>query len=582
MKGRNSTNINHPSDITRVAANHASVIMLAAILQLPAFFSACTPLRESAPARNGRQIYITWTNNPIQDTVDLFFFDTSGIQLLDAYQRVRNAEGKSVAGLSRSGVKRLVALRGLSSGADQWYRVRTYADLSKTSFLLEKDSPQDPLLWGEALVEDASSREVSLALSPLLTRIHLRSVSCDFSTQPYSDFCFFNKHLYLTYAGAECRPLGAGDFPEPLSWLNPGFLDSAEVRRLPHPEMLWQEGLGVIGPERIYPGRDFYCYPGRQTCLVLEGTVGADVCYYPIPLRGLRPGQTYELDLTLQRKGAPDSDTPVESGTVVAETLTVPWARGQTQEVTISLDVDASTKADFPDEAKLSDWNLLIFNAFGDLEEHAYGKGSPTYKTRLLRDVPYTLVAAANLGYRLPIHSLADARAYRYYLSRPDDYREGIPMAAVLEDVLVTEQMPLRLERLMARLDLRLDRRELDADILLKVTEVSVGNCPSSVTLFPGSCVETASQAFARGFTLEGQELEALNRDLNDGLSGTVSLYLLENCSEIHPSHILISAEYHSPDYHTDPGAPFVCRVPLDPAVRNTVYPVVAVFSNKL
>ncbi len=102
------------------------------------------------------------------------------------------------------------------------------------------------------------------------------------------------------------------------------------------------------------------------------------------------------------------------------------------------------------------------------------------------------------------------------------------------------------------------------------------------MSLFPGSGVETASQAFARGFTLEGQELEALNRDQNDGLSGTVSLYLLENCSEIHPSHILISAEYHSPDYHTDPGAPFVCRVPLDPVVRNTVYPVVAVFSNKL
>ena len=341
-------------------------------------------------------------------------------------------------------------------------------------------------------------------------------------------------------------------------------------------------GAGVIGPERIYPGKDFYCYPGRQTCLVLEGTVGADVCYYPIPLRGLRPGQTYELDLTLQRKGAPDSDTPVESGTVVAESLITPWARGQTQEVTISLDVDASTKADFPDEVKLSDWNLLIFNAFGDLEEHAYGKGTPMYKTRLLRDVPYTLVAAANLGYRLPIHSLADARSFRYYLSRPDDYREGIPMAAVLEDVLVTEQMPLRLERLMARLDLRLDRRALEADVLLKVAEVSVGNCPSSVSLFPGSGVETASQAFARGFTLEGQELEALNRDLNDGLSGTVSLYLLENCSEIHPSHILISAEYHSPDYHTDPGAPFVCRVPLDPVVRNTVYPVVAVFSNKL
>ena len=579
MKGRISIQ-HHPSDIKRIAANHASVIILAAIMQFPAFFSACTPLRESAPARNGRQIYITWTNNPIKDTVDLFFFDTSGTRLLDAYQRVCAPGAQSVAGLSLSGVKRLVALRGLSSGAEQWYRVRNYSDLSKTSFLLENDAPQDPLLWGEVLLEDASYRDISLALSPLLTRIHLRSVSCDFSTQPYSDFCFFNKHLYLSYAGAECRPLGAGDSPEPFSWLNPGFLDSAAVLRLPHPEMLLQEGLGDIGPERIFPDREFYCYPGRQTCLVLGGRVGADICYYPIPLRDLRPGQTYELDITLLRKGAPDPDMPVESGTVLLETFTEPWTREETQEVTISLDAGDPTKADFPDEGKISDWNLLIFNAFGDLEDHVFGKGEPTYRTRLLRDVPYTIVAAANLGYRLPIHNLADARAYRYHLTRPDDYRDGIPMAVVMEDVMVTEQMSLRLERLMARLDLRLDRRELEADVLLKVAEVSVGNCPSSVTLFPGSGVKTASQAFTQGFTLEGQEVEALNRDLNDGLSGTVSLYLLENCSDTHPSHILINAEYHSPDYHTDPGERLIYRVPLDPVVRNTVYPVTVKINN--
>jgi len=242
-----------------------------------------------------------------------------------------------------------------------------------------------------------------------------------------------------------------------------------------------------------------------------------------------------------------------------------------------------STRADMPDETRITDWNLLVFNAFGDLEEHLYvpsramKEQTLTHTTRLLRDVPYTIVAAANMGYQLPVHCLQDLKEYRYHLSRPDDYADGIPMAITLENVLPLEQMPLRVERLMARVDLRMDRRELEAGVLLKVTEVSIGNCPSSVSLFPGSGVETASQAFQNGFSLKGQELDALNRDAADALSGTVSLYLLENCSQLHPSYVEIKAEYHSDDQHTDPGAPMSYRVPLEEVVRNTVYPITVV-----
>ncbi|MBR4740774.1 MAG: hypothetical protein IK074_06395 [Bacteroidales bacterium] len=240
-----------------------------------------------------------------------------------------------------------------------------------------------------------------------------------------------------------------------------------------------------------------------------------------------------------------------------------------------------ATRADMPDEGIITDWNLLIFNAFGDLEEQVYVPSHPSnslsYRTRLLREVPYTIIAAANLGYQLPVHCLADAREYRYHLARPDDYKNGIPMAVVLEEVLPAEQMSLRLERLMARIDVRTDRRELEADVLLKVTEVSIGNCPSSVSLFPGSGVETASQAFRQGFSLKDAEVEALNRDGADALSGTVSLYLLENVNPTHESYLELKAQYHSDDFHTNPGDPLTYRIPLGEVVRNTVYPITAV-----
>ena len=324
MKGRK---IYNHCFFTRIAARHASVITLSAIMQFPAFFSSCDTLR----ARSERQIYLQSVKYPIQYPVDLFFFDTTGTQLLDAYQQLSPKEGVPIMGLSRSGPKRLVAISGYPATAETWYGIRGYADLCKLSFQLEKDAPSAPMQYGEILVEDGTSREVTLPLNPLLVHIQLRSVSCDYSTQPYSNCSFFNKLIYLTYAGAECRPLGTGDAPESLSWLNPGYLDSTAVMCLPRPEMVLQEGCGEIGPSRRNLNRDFYCYPGPNTCLVLEGRVGADICYYPIPIRNMKAGCSYRLDLTIFRKGAPELDMPVESGAVVVESITVPWMREETQ-----------------------------------------------------------------------------------------------------------------------------------------------------------------------------------------------------------------------------------------------------------
>lgn len=310
------------SNCERLAALHKSVKIIAAFLQLPAFIFACTPARESAHARSGRQIYIQWSKNPIRDSVDLFFFDTTGAQWLDAYQRVPLEEGNVVRGLSRGGAKRLVALSGLKR---DWYQIRTYGDLCKTVFSLEDDTPQNPLLWGQALLPDVLSRETELSFHTALTHIQLRSVSCDFRAYSYAGEVFLNSCLFLAYAGSEYCPLGTGDPPEPLSWLNSGALDSAAVLRLPQVEMVLQEGCGEIGPQRIYPEKDFFCYPGSKTCLVLEGSIGPDLCYYPVPLPDMLPGQSYRLDLTLLRKGVPYPDMPVESGTVAVDIYTVPW-----------------------------------------------------------------------------------------------------------------------------------------------------------------------------------------------------------------------------------------------------------------
>ena len=240
-----------------------------------------------------------------------------------------------------------------------------------------------------------------------------------------------------------------------------------------------------------------------------------------------------------------------------------------------------STRAPSPDEIRITDCNILVFNPYGDMEERIFipdralraEDGYLKYEVRLLRDVPYTLLVALNLGYALPQMTLDEARTYRYHMAYPDEYRRGLPMVALREAMTPGDSIHLRAQRLMARVDLQLDRRQLSDDIFLKVTDVEVGGSASSVQLFPGSVAE---DVFRQGFTHRNEEVQALNRFGAAGLSETVSLYVLENLAE--GSYVEIKAEYHSDDQHTEAGERVTYRFDLPPLRRNGVYPVVAAF----
>ena len=316
----------------RNSACRLSAAITTALWQLPAFFS-CTSLQSDSPVERERQIYIQWNKKPTTNPVDLFFFETSGAQNLDAYQQIPAWSQTPVYGLSARGPRRLVAFSGMQEGPEAWYGIRTYGDLCKQRFSLEEDRPESPLLVGEAILEDEASRQIQLEMKSLLTHIRLQSVSAQFEGLPYAGAPFENTLLYIGYAGIECLPLGWSERPALLGWLNSGAPDSLAVLRLPRPDMLLQEGCGTIGATRIYPQRDFYCYPGPQTRLVLSGSINGDTCHYPIPLPQLQAGGSYRLNLTLRRKGSPSPDLPVQSESVLVESETVPWIWEEPQHI---------------------------------------------------------------------------------------------------------------------------------------------------------------------------------------------------------------------------------------------------------
>ncbi len=304
--------------IRNLFARRPSAAILAALLQYPAFF-CCTPL--PAPAKR----------IAAGEYIDVFFFDTLSPQYLDSYQRLKASD--VLYAMSSVGPKRVVALSVGSKDAMTWADIRTYADLCKYRFSLKEDSPQRPLMAGEAVLDSGLSRVADLQMRTSLAKVVLGSIACDFSDTPYTGQGFNNKLIYMQYAGVEARPFGPGN-GLPLSTVNQGWLDSAAVMSFPRPDMLLQSGLGNIWRQRVKEDREFWCYGnevdssalGRPvTRIVLEGYVGEHHCYYPIELPRLRAGETMRLDVTLKRMGTPDPDIPACGDIIMLETHIVPW-----------------------------------------------------------------------------------------------------------------------------------------------------------------------------------------------------------------------------------------------------------------
>ena len=116
-------------------------------------------------------------------------------------------------------------------------------------------------------------------------------------------------------------------------------------------------------------------------------------------------------------------------------------------------------------------------------------------------------------------------------MAYPDEYREGIPMSASYRNVIFEEDctFEITLERLMAEINLRIDRSLLSEGVDMKVTDVRIGNCPKKVKPFIASKANNEDDCFRVGFTHKDYECDPLNRQDSDGLSDRISLYMLEN-----------------------------------------------------
>ena len=258
----------------------------------------------------------SWSNG----AADVFVFDNQSPFLLDSYQQFLAGDGPLYVS-SGTGEKRIVVLSAREGDLYSRSGIQRYQDLCRESFSIMDDNPASPFFYGEATVGEGSSRAATLNVSPIMSSIRVRSVSCNYSGRPYEGMFFHNDRLFLINVVSEFCPLVA-EGGRPVSWLNYGSLTDI----IP---VIVTEGWGNIGPERVHPDVTLYCYPNPQgsppTRLVLEGNVGDAKCYYPIDINVPEGGMRYVLDITISRMGTPDPDSVAVPGTYTVEYETVPW-----------------------------------------------------------------------------------------------------------------------------------------------------------------------------------------------------------------------------------------------------------------
>ncbi len=203
------------------------------------------------------------------------------------------------------------------------------------------------------------------------------------------------------------------------------------------------------------------------------------------------------------------------------------------KEIRISFSCGSTqTRALDPNENRISDISIMIFDENGTAEEARWIRdGNTQCSSRLMKGRKYIICACANFGYQVYADDIGELDEIIYHLAYPDEYRQGIPMYAYQEFTVDDdcEEVSVELERLMAKISLKVDRSRLSDDVEMFVRSVKIGNCPRNVSVFRPSRAEGRDDCFPSGFSRIGFETDNLNITSESGMSDAISLYMLEN-----------------------------------------------------
>lgn len=208
---------------------------------------------------------------------------------------------------------------------------------------------------------------------------------------------------------------------------------------------------------------------------------------------------------------------------------------GQGEEVRCVVHFEGSgyaTKALDPDEQKITDISLMVFDEAGDAEECIWiPKAGGTAELTLVKGKSYDFRACANFGYQVYADHISELEEVTFHMTYPDEYREGMPMYASADDVIIGADgtVHLAFDRLMAKITVRMDRSRLSDGVEMYVRSARICNCPKVTNVFVPNKVTGSDKCHNVGFSRNDHETSVLNISGPDGKSGDVAFYMLEN-----------------------------------------------------
>lgn len=184
------------------------------------------------------------------------------------------------------------------------------------------------------------------------------------------------------------------------------------------------------------------------------------------------------------------------------------------------------------DTKKAEDISLIVFNNEGQAEKCMYiNDGSDILTLDLIIGKAYSFHAFMNFGHHVFADHISEIEEMTYHIGNTFGIPSEMPMYGHTGNIVISdmEDIHIVMERLYAQIRISMDRSRLSDDVDMKVTGIRIGNSPDRVKVMRPSRICSAEECMETGHSLKDDEIEPLNMDSQTGISGEVSLYMLEN-----------------------------------------------------
>lgn len=307
----------------------STVLVITLLVTITPAFYSCSKQENASPGKGTmHRVSINVKSIPgMPGSVDIFFFNDDRLRRLDSYMRTDISGTLEAA--SREGAKIMSIIANSPLLEDECCKIHTYEDLEAMYTELKDETTDSPVMSAERKVNAGHENHCSITLEPIMSKVRINSISCDFHGKPYKGRTLANVKIYLTNVCSRFPLSGKGP-KTPECIINHGHLSKEDIAVFKDPGMIFREIDTNIGETVLFPDIDLYCYPNMCdeeglgasfTRLVIEGTLDGAVTYYPIDInrgdwssldnKGVGRNSAYIYDITITRRGTSSPDIPI-------------------------------------------------------------------------------------------------------------------------------------------------------------------------------------------------------------------------------------------------------------------------------